>query len=92
MERGKKIWAKGEKTKNKVGKKGRRPTTSVIPDDTMTLNPASIARNSFLNPLFQYPAFKLPGYRIHVPDAKLIVQEVNIMAKEPRTRLHTLTH
>jgi hypothetical protein len=28
-------------------KNGRRRTTRVIPDDTITLNPASMERNSF---------------------------------------------
>ena len=49
--------------------KGRRRTTSVIPDDTITLNPASMERNSFQHFFFNTLSSNFQDN--HVPDAKL---------------------
>jgi hypothetical protein len=62
-----------------------------MPDDTITLNPASMVRNSFQN-LIQYPVFEFSEYLDHVPDAKLMVQNrevISVLAKELGTKIHT---
>jgi hypothetical protein len=45
-----------------------------MPDDTITLNPASMERNSFQNS-FQYPVFGISEHLDHVPVAKLMAQK-----------------
>jgi len=45
-----------------------------MPDDTITLNPASMERNSFQNS-FKYRVFESSEFLEHVPAAKLMVQK-----------------
>jgi hypothetical protein len=64
-----------------------------MPDDTITPNPATMARNSFQNS-FQYPVFEFSEYLDHVPVAKLMAQKrkvISVLAKELGTRIHTRT-
>jgi hypothetical protein len=62
-----------------------------MPDETITLNPASMERNSFQN-TFQYSVFEISEHLDHVPAAKLMVQKgkaISVLAKGLGTGVHT---